>query len=130
MGLKLLIVDDDPALRSLLGTAAAHRGHRVIQAEDGAEALDRVHAERPDAISLDLQMPRLDGRDVISRLKRDGATREIPVVVVTSMDDEYTRELCLKMGADDVVDKPFDVHHLLGRLEFLVEKRQRTRRKG
>lgn len=124
MGLTLLVVDDDPDIRSLLSRAAVHRGHVVIQAEDGAQALEKVRTSIPDAVSLDIQMPRLDGRDVISRLKRDPTTRDIPVVVVTAMDDEYTRELCLEMGADDVVDKPFDVNHLIARLEFLVEKRR------
>jgi two-component system alkaline phosphatase synthesis response regulator PhoP len=124
MGLKLMVVDDDADLRSLVQKVAAQRGHQVVLAEDGAKALERIHAEKPDAISLDLQMPNLDGRDVMSRLKRDPATRDIPVVVVTSMDDEFTRELCLGLGADDFVDKPFDAHHLVGKLEFLVEKRR------
>jgi DNA-binding response OmpR family regulator len=122
MGLNLLIADDDPGIRSLLQQAAAQRGHQVVLAADGAEALERIKEQRPDAISLDLQMPRLDGRDVIARLKRDASLKTIPVIVVTSIDDEYTRQLCLEMGADDVVEKPFDVRHLLTRFEFLVEK--------
>jgi DNA-binding response OmpR family regulator len=124
VGLTLLVADDDPGIRGLLLRAATQRGHQVLQAKDGAEAFELVKKHLPDAISLDLQMPNLDGRDVMSRLQRDATTRAIPVVVVTSIGDEYTRQLCLEMGADDVVDKPFDVRHLLSRLEFLVEKRR------
>ena len=75
MGLKILVADDDPHIREIIAQMARRRGHSAIFAADGAEALALALAERPDAITLDLQMPRLDGRDVAARLKRDPMTR-------------------------------------------------------
>jgi two-component system OmpR family response regulator len=128
MGLKILVADDDPHIREIIAQMARRRGHAVVFAADGAEALALALAERPDAITLDLQMPRLDGRDVASRLKRDPMTRRIPVLVVSAQSDDFTRELVLDMGADDFVDKPFDANHLISKLEYLVEKARAAKR--
>lgn len=122
MGLKILIADDDPHIREIISQMAVRRGHTTLFAGDGAEALALALSERPDAITLDVQMPRLDGRDVAARLKRDPMTRAIPVLVVSAQSDDFTRELVLEMGADDFVDKPFDANHLVSKLEYLVEK--------
>lgn len=124
MPLKILVADDDPYIRDIIARTAQRRGHTVIFAEDGAGTLAAALAEKPDALTLDIQMPRLDGRDVMSRLKRDPMTRALPVLVVSAQTDDFTRELVLEMGADDFVDKPFDANHLISKLEFLVEKRR------
>lgn len=122
--MKILIADDDPHIRHIIGEMAKKRGHQVLFAEDGATAIAQALSEHPDAITLDIQMPKLDGRDAMSRLRRDPMTAKVPVLVVSAQSDDYTRELCLDMGADDFVDKPFDANHLISKLEYLVEKRK------
>src|SRR5206468_9878557 len=107
MSLKILVADDDANIRDIIGQLAKRRGHTVLFAEDGASTVATALADRPDAITVDIQMPRLDGRDVVARLKRDPMTRDVPVVVVSAQSDDFTRELVLEMGADDFVDKPF-----------------------
>ena len=122
MGFTLLVADDDPDIVRLISRVGQTRGHRVLEAVDGAQAIGLALAERPDAITLDLMMPRLDGRDVISRVKKDPATRNAAVIVLTAVEDAYTRDLCFEYGADDYVLKPFDVQSLFLRIERAVER--------
>jgi DNA-binding response OmpR family regulator len=124
MPLRILVADDDVFIRDIIGKIAQKRGHQVLFASDGAATLATALAEKPDAITLDIQMPRLDGRDVMARLRRDPMTAKVPVLVVSAQTDDFTRELVLEMGADDFVDKPFDGNHLISKLEYLVEKRR------
>ncbi len=124
MGLTILVVDDDVEIRTVLKQVCIRRGHTVLEADDGDRALEQISKVVPDAISLDIQMPRVDGRDVVNRLKQDPKTRDVPLVIVTARDDEYTREHCLELGADDVIEKPFDANHLVGQLEYLASKRR------
>lgn len=124
MALKILVADDDPHIRDIIAKMAQRRGHTVVFASDGASCLAAALSEKPDALTLDIQMPKLDGRDVMSRLRRDPMTRELPVLVVSAQGDDFTRELVLEMGADDFVDKPFDAGHLISKLEYLVDKRK------
>lgn len=122
MGFTILVADDDPDIVRLIGTVARSRGHKVLEATDGAQAIGLAIAEKPDAITLDIMMPRLDGRDVISRLKRDPATRHAAIVILTAVEDAYTRDLCFEYGADDYVLKPFDVNNLFLKIERAVAK--------
>jgi CheY-like chemotaxis protein len=122
MPFTLLIADDDPDIVHLISRVAQTRGHKVLEATDGAEAIGLAIAEKPDAITLDIMMPRLDGRDVISRLKKDPATSRAAVIILTAVEDAYTRELCFEYGADDYVLKPFDVNNLFLKIERAVAK--------
>ncbi len=122
MSFTLLIADDDPDIVRLISRAAQSRGHRALEATDGAQAIGLAIAEKPDAMTLDIMMPRLDGRDVISRLKRDPATSHTAVVILTAVEDAYTRELCFNYGADDYVLKPFDVNNLFLKIERAIAK--------
>ena len=122
MGYNFLIADDDALIRTLLVKAANNRGHTTTECSDGAQAIEAVLASRPDGVLLDLTMPKLDGRDVISRLKSDPSTRDVPVLILTAVDDDLTKELCLEYGAADYVLKPFDVSHVFLKMEHLVEK--------
>jgi len=124
MALKILVADDDPYIRDIIGQMARRRGHAVVYAGDGATTIATALAEKPDAMTLDIQMPKLDGRDVMSRLRKDPITKNVPVLVVSAQSDDFTRELVLEMGADDFVDKPFDASHLITKLEYLVDKRK------
>jgi CheY-like chemotaxis protein len=83
---SVLIVDDDPALREILGSMLAEEGWRVSTAADGEAALAAVERERPAAVVLDLMMPRIDGFEVLQRLRSQPTTRDLPVIVVTAKD--------------------------------------------
>ena len=121
--LRILIAEDDQTLARLYGTYAEKRGHRVLVARDGAEALVVAAAELPDLVLLDVAMPKLDGRDVIRQLKQNPRTSGIPILVVSALGgDQNMRDMLLELGAWDVVEKPVDLAVTFGKAERLVER--------
>jgi CheY-like chemotaxis protein len=119
--LRILVAEDDPAVARLYAAYAQSRGHHVLFAQDGAEALASAAADRPDLILLDVAMPRLDGRDALQRLKADPATRDIPVLVITAHGgDQQLRDLMLELGAFDVLEKPIDLQIAFNKAERKV----------
>jgi DNA-binding response OmpR family regulator len=119
----LLVADDDPDIRKIVATAARKQGMRVIEAEDGERALRLIREEMPDAIVLDVMMPKQDGRDVCRKVRTDEATRNIPIVMFTAKDDQADRLVGLELGADDYIAKPFKIDMLMRRVEYLIWKR-------
>ncbi len=119
---SILVVDDDAAVRDSLRRALQLEGYAVELAVDGVEALERLadRAELPDALLLDVSMPRLDGLDVCRRLRRDGNT--LPVLMLTARDAVSDRVAGLDAGADDYVVKPFALEELLARLRALLRR--------
>lgn len=105
---KVLVVDDDPRNRKLLETLIAAEGFAAWCVDSGPAALKAVATEAPALILLDLMMPGMDGFDVLRRLKADPATRGIPVVTVTALDDEASRTRLAGAGADRIITKPVD----------------------
>ena len=119
--LRILVGEDDPAFARLYAAYGESRGHRVLVAKDGAEALLAAAAERPDLVLLDVAMPKLDGRDVLRQLKANPATAAIPVLVVTAYGgDQNLRDLLLELGAVDVLEKPVDLAIAFNKAERLV----------
>lgn len=110
---RILVVDDDAAVRDVLRTTLARGGHDVLAAASGMEGLVRAQEERPDLVLLDVMMPGMDGWEVLKLLKLDGATREIPVVIVSVRAEPRDRIRALQEGAVDYVAKPFAVEELL-----------------
>ena len=119
----LLVADDDPDIRKIVATAARKQGMRVIEAEDGERALRLIREEMPDAIVLDVMMPKQDGRDVCRKVRTDEATKNIPIVMFTAKDDQADRLVGLELGADDYIAKPFKIDMLMRRVEYLIWKR-------
>jgi CheY-like chemotaxis protein len=115
----VLIVDDDPVARDLLATSLKNAGYRPVHAEGGEEALSLARAIRPDAITLDVMMPKRDGWEVLSALKADADLRDIPVVIVTVLSD---RGIGLSLGAVDVLTKPVDRSRLTALVHGLVRR--------
>jgi CheY-like chemotaxis protein len=118
-GPTVLVVDDDPAARDLLAANLKGKGYRLVHAANGEEALSLARAIRPDAITLDVMMPKPDGWEVLSALKADADLRDIPVVIVTVLSD---RGIGLSLGAVDVVTKPVDRAHLTTLIHRLVRR--------
>lgn len=117
----LLVIDDEAPIHRAF-SRLFRRGFRVMSAQDGDIGLDLARAEAPDLIVLDVNMPRLDGRDVLDRLRSDPMLRDIPVVIITGRTDHLTRVALLEAGASDVFEKPFDPVLLERRLHWIIEK--------
>jgi len=115
---RVLVVDDEPMVRETLGQVLTDEGYVVDLAVDGASALDRVHAARPDAILLDLMMPGMNGRQFLAALRGEPAYENVPVLIMTAV---HGLELNLaSSGASVVVEKPFNVDELLNKVALAV----------
>jgi two-component system, OmpR family, response regulator MprA len=118
---KILVVDDERAVRDSLRRALELEGYEVELAGDGEEALSRVGSNgEPDAVILDVLMPGIDGLEVCRRLRREG--RRVPVLMLTAREEVENRVAGLDAGADDYVTKPFALDELLARLRALLRR--------
>ena len=115
----VLAVDDQPTNLKLLDAVLTPRGHRVLTAQSGAEALSLLETEDVDIVLLDILMPEMDGHEVCRRIRSDPATEFLPVVMITASGSEQ-RLTALEAGADDFVTKPFDKSELLARVASLT----------
>lgn len=127
---KILVVDDEPDAVELISFNLQSAGFRVVAAEDGAAALRRARSTLPDLIVLDVMLPEIDGLEVCKLLRRDPATAEIPIVMLTAKAAEVDRILGLELGADDYVTKPFSPRELILRIRKLLERRQKAAAKS
>ncbi|GLY64194.1 response regulator transcription factor [Amycolatopsis taiwanensis] len=118
--MRILVVDDDRAVRESLRRSLEFNGYQVDLAGDGARALEMVVADRPDAMILDVMMPRLDGLEVARRLRSTGD--DLPILVLTARDTVSDRVSGLDAGADDYLPKPFALEELLARLRALLRR--------
>jgi len=119
---KILIVDDEPDALELVRVNLANAGFFVATAEDGDEALKKARALSPDLILLDVMLPQADGLEVCKILRRDDATRDIPIIMLTARAAEIDRVLGLELGADDYVTKPFSPRELVLRVKALLRR--------
>ncbi len=124
---RILVADDEVALQNLIRRKAEKHGLEILQVLNGSEVFDRVLEGAPDVILLDINMPGADGRDVLKQLKADPRTKDIPVVLYSARGDPLDRRLGLELGAEDYVEKPFDLDLLLQKLEYRIWKRREDR---
>jgi two-component system response regulator MprA len=122
--MRILVVDDEPAVRTALRRALSPEGYDVDLAADGAEALDRLAAAPPDAVVLDVGMPRVDGLEVCRRMRQAGD--RTPVLILTARDAIDDRVEGLDAGADDYLVKPFALRELRARLRALLRRVDRN----
>lgn len=121
MAVRILVVDDDRAVRESLRRSLAFNGYTVELAQDGVEALEMIASDRPDALVLDVMMPRLDGLEVCRQLRSLGD--DLPILVLTARDSVSERVAGLDAGADDYLPKPFALEELLARTRALLRRR-------
>jgi len=121
---RILIVDDEPFNVDLLEQELEDLGYDTASAENGQEALAKVTAAAPDLVLLDIMMPIMDGFEVLSCLKADTATRDIPVIIISAMDGMDSVVRGIEMGADDYLPKPFDPVLLQARISSSLEKKR------
>ncbi|MFC5906093.1 response regulator transcription factor [Streptacidiphilus monticola] len=117
---RILVVDDEPALRDALESSLAFEGYEVTTASDGLEALDAVAERQPDLVLLDIMMPRMDGLTAVRRLRARGDS--VPVLMLTARDAVGDRVTGLDVGADDYLAKPFELDELLARVRALLRR--------
>lgn len=120
---SILIVDDDPHIRQLLVFAFGKAGLETVEAGDGEDALAAVARQRPDLIVLDINMPRMDGLEVCRRLRAAG---DVPILFLSSRDDEIDRVLGIELGGDDYVVKPFSPREVVARSMAILRRTAAT----
>ncbi len=116
---KILVVDDEAAIRRLLGAGLTRVGYRVVEAGNARDALTAVQIDKPDAVLLDLGLPDRDGLELVPLLKASGAS----VLVVSARDATDQKVTALDLGADDYVTKPFDTEEVLARIRTALRHR-------
>jgi CheY-like chemotaxis protein len=121
---SLLVVDDNETNRDLLARHLERQGHTVAVAENGRQALEMIQRDRFDLVLLDVIMPEMNGYQVLQRLKSDEAWRDIPVIMISALDEMDSVVRCIKMGAEDYLPKPFDPVLLKARTDASLEKKR------
>ena len=119
---KILIVDDEKDIAKMLDYNLQKEGFKTIVAYDGEEALDKVTANHPDLVILDLMLPGLDGLEVCKILKKEPKTSNIPIIMLTAKSQETDKIVGLELGADDYVTKPFSPKELLARIKAVLRR--------
>lgn len=118
---KVLLIDDDTALTRVLGAALQDEGFVVSAASNGREGLDRIAADRPDLVVLDILMPEIDGLEVCRRVRK---TSRVPIILLSSRAEEVDRINGLETGADDYLTKPFSTRELVARIRAISRRLQ------
>lgn len=124
--LRILVVDDEPAILRFLRAGLGGQGYVVLEAENGQKALDAVRSKRADIVVLDLGLPDIDGLEIIQRVRNSGST--VPIIVLSSRSDDFAKVQALDYGADDYVTKPFGIEELLARIR--AAQRHRLQQQG
>lgn len=123
---RVLIVDDNPDIREVLGTYAAKEGFEPITAKDGFEALDLFRKTSPAVILLDVMMPGMDGYRVCERIRSES---DVPIILITAKGEDYERVMGLDIGADDYIVKPFNANEVMARVRSVLRRMARVEQK-
>lgn len=119
--LKVMVVEDDQTLLSVLEYNLTKGGYQVVTASDGLEALEVARAERPHLVLLDIMLPKLDGLEVCRILRKEGS---VPILMLTARAEEVDKVVGLELGADDYLTKPFSMRELLARVKAMLRRSQ------
>lgn len=120
MSQKILVVDDEQSIATLLQFNLEQAGFKVLLAYDGLKALEIVRQEKPDLMVLDLMLPELNGLDVCKVLRQEN--KSIPILMLTAKDDEFDKVLGLELGADDYLTKPFSPREVVARVKAILRR--------
>jgi CheY-like chemotaxis protein len=121
VGAKILVVDDEPAIRDLVTRHLREMGHEVYAAGDGVEALEMVEQVEPELVILDVMMPRLNGWEVARRLRRDPDTRDIKILMFSTLGADLLGNTLPVFGGDAAIDKPFELEELEKKVTRLLQ---------
>jgi two-component system, OmpR family, alkaline phosphatase synthesis response regulator PhoP len=120
MSKKVLVVDDEPSIVTLLQYNLEQAGFEVITANDGEEGMKKAVREQPDLMILDLMLPKMDGIEVCKQLRQQKIM--LPILMLTAKDDEFDKVLGLELGADDYMTKPFSPREVLARIKAILRR--------
>lgn len=123
---RILVIEDDVDLVELLRYQLTQAGFLTLAAADGADGLEKVRSLRPDLILLDLMLPELDGFALCEILRRDRATRTVPIIILSAMSGELARVAGLGAGANDFLSKPFSLKVLIYRIQTILGETHKT----
>ena len=123
---RILLVDDEQPIQTLLSFPLQRDGYEVVQASDGREALARFSEQQFDLVVLDLMLPRIDGLEVCKRLRAKGST--VPIIMLTAKSEEIDKVLGLELGADDYITKPFSLREFRSRVKAALRRGGMARR--
>ena len=120
--IKMMIADDNEAIRGILTAFASEAGYKTIEASDGDEALEKFRVEKPDVVLLDVMMPRLDGFSICREIRRES---NVPILMITARGEDYDRIMVLDIGADDYIVKPFSAAEVMARVRAIMRRLER-----
>lgn len=124
---RVLVVDDEPNIREVVGLYLRRDGHTVVSAADGEEALEVFRKSEPDLVVLDLMLPKINGLEVCRRMQSE---RRVPLIMLTARGEEEERIVGLSLGADDYVVKPFSPRELAARVAAVLRRAEESRAGG
>src|SRR4026209_1545389 len=116
----ILVVEDEPSGRKVIESILINQGYNIEFAANGREALKQASLLKPDLVLLDIMLPEMDGIEVCQHLRKDKELGEVPVVMITALDDRNTRIACIDAGADDFISKPIDRAELRARVRSIT----------
>jgi DNA-binding response OmpR family regulator len=124
-GYTILIVDDDPLQHEMLGDYLGLAGFNILHALNGVEALNTLESEKTEIVLLDIQMPVMDGFKALEEMRKRSHLKDIPVIIITCLNQQYLKIKGLELGADDYITKPFNSAELLARIKAVLRRTQR-----
>jgi putative two-component system response regulator len=116
----ILVADDEPNVRDVIRLMLAEEGHRLVFAENGAEAFEKAYELVPDLILLDVMMPKMDGYEVCRKLRSEPTVAQVPIIMITALGDTASRIRGINSGADDFISKPFDFAELTAKIRNII----------
>ncbi|NLW59374.1 MAG: response regulator transcription factor [Firmicutes bacterium] len=123
---RILIIEDEPNIIELVTYNLEKEGWLVSKAQTGEEGWEKIQAEHPDLILLDLMLPGIDGMEICRRTRQNKLTRDIPIIILTAKAEEADRVLGLESGADDYVTKPFSPRELIARIRAVLRRADKS----
>ncbi len=123
MAARILVVEDEPAIQTLIAVNLRRAGHEVVTALDAESAQRQIREALPDLILLDWMLPGISGLELARRLRADARTRQVPIIMLTARGEERDKVQGLETGADDYVTKPFGPRELLARIQAVLRRR-------
>lgn len=119
---KVLIIDDEEHIVELIRYNLESAGYDAVEAYNGTDGIKAAKSEKPSLILLDVMLPMMDGLEVCRKLRKDDATKNIPIIMLTAKSEEIDKILGLELGADDYITKPFSVRELLARIKAVLRR--------
>jgi len=117
----ILVVDDEPTIRDVLGSLLSEEGYRLDFAENGHDGYEKARELIPDLILLDVMMPVMDGFEACRRIRTEPPLAQVPIIMITAVSDDRSRARSIQSGADDFISKPFDLDELLAKVKSITK---------